>query len=180
MLHLFRRYAAFRILEFFFNHPTQEIHLKELARKLKMSPRSVKIYCDEFEKENILICRKQGNLRIFSLNNENYVVREAKRAYIATLLKELHIDKISENAISIAIYGSHATGEYDEKSDIDILVIGNEKEVNKKLLMKISEKTGKDLQLTVFPLHKWEAIKDKDAFAKSILRSHILIGGALV
>lgn len=178
MLHLFRRYAAFRILEFFFNHPTHEVHLKELARKLKMSPRSVKIYCDEFEKEEIIVCRKQGNLRIFSLNNGNYVVREAKRAYVANLLKELHIDKISENAISIAIYGSYATGEYDEKSDVDILVIGKEKEVNKKLLMEISKKTGKEIQLTVFPLHKWEDIKDKDAFAKNILRNHILIRGA--
>jgi len=55
MLHLFRRYAAFRILEFFLNYPTQEIHLKELAGKLEMSSMSIKIYCDEFEKENILL-----------------------------------------------------------------------------------------------------------------------------
>ncbi len=178
MLHVFRKYAAFRILEYFFNHPTQEIHLKELARKLKMSSRSVKIYCDEFEKEGIILCKRKGNLRLFLLNNENYVVREMKRAYIVTLLKEWNIDKLSENAISIVIYGSHASGEYDEKSDLDILVIGNKNEVNRELLTKISEKIGKEVQLTVFPLHKWESIKGKDAFAKSVLRNHILIRGA--
>lgn len=180
MLHLFRRYAAFRILEHFLNHPTQEIHLKELARELKMSPRSVKIYCDELEKEGVIICRKQGNLRLFSLNNENYVVREMKRAYIAALLKELDIDKLSKKAISIAIYGSYASGEYDEKSDLDILVVGNKKEVNREILTNISEKIGKDIQLTVFPLYKWDAIRSKDAFAKSILRNYILIRGALL
>ena len=176
MLHLFRKYASFRILDYFLNHPTQEIHLKELARKLNMSPRSIKIYCDEFEKEEIILCRRQGNLRLFSLNNENYVVREVKRAYMAALLRELGIDKLSEKAISIAVYGSHASGEYDERSDLDILVIG--KEVDKKLLLNISKKLGKDVQLTIFPLQKWESIKNKDAFAKSILRNHILIGGA--
>ena len=44
------------------------------------------------------------------------IVKEMKRLYIIILLKELGIDKISRNAISIAIYGSHATGEYDEKA----------------------------------------------------------------
>lgn len=127
MLDLFRRCAAFRILEFPLQYPNEEIHLKELARKLSMSSRSIKIYCDEFEKEGILTCKRKGNLRLFSPDNESYVVKEMKRAYISALLKEMDIDSLSESAISIAIYSSYATGDYDERSDIDILVIGRGK-----------------------------------------------------
>jgi len=178
MLDLFRKHTLFKILEYFFSRTDEEIHLKELARRLKLSPRSVKIYCDDLEKRGILFCRKQGNMRIFSLNNDNLIVKEMKRLYIIILLKELGIDKISRNAISIAIYGSHATGEYDEKSDIDLLVIGDKKDVDRNLLVRISKKIGKEIQLTIFPLHKWESIREKDPFAKSILRKHVLISGA--
>ncbi|MCD6108844.1 MAG: hypothetical protein J7J89_05200 [Thermoplasmata archaeon] len=37
-----------------------------------------------------------------------------KKAYISSLLNELKIEKISENAISIAIYRSYASGDKED------------------------------------------------------------------
>lgn len=62
--------------------------------------------------------RRKGNLRLFTLNN-NFAVRELKKAYYAILLKELGIEKIAENCISLAIYVA-SSGDFDEKSDLDI------------------------------------------------------------
>ncbi len=175
---VFRKFVGFKVLEYFLLHPTQEIHLKELTRKLKVSPRSVKIYCDLFEEEGILISERKGNLRIFRLNNGSFIVRELKRTYYLLILKEFGIENICESC-TIAVYGSFASGEMDERSDLDILVVGDEEDVDYNLLREIEEKTGRDVQLTVIPFHRWGVMKEeRNEFAESVIRNHILIRGA--
>ena len=178
MLFTFRKFVGFKILEHFLFYPTEEIYLNEIARKLRISSGSAKRYCDLFVKEKIIKREKKGNLHTFWLNNDDFCVREMKRAYISLLLKEVGIEKASATAISVAIYGSYASGEYDEKSDVDLLVIGEEKNVNRKLIVEISGKIGREIQLTVIPPFKWERMKEEDHFAKSVLRKYILIRGA--
>ncbi len=172
-----RKYAAIRLLEYFLCHPTQEIHLKELSRKSKVSPMTAKTYCDLLEKEEIVLSEKKGNLRIFRLNNENFAVREMKRAYYLLLLKELGIERVCTEG-TLAIYGSIASGDFDERSDIDLLIIGSREWINYEILFEIEKKTGKEVQLTVIPPHKWEEMKERrDPFAMSVLRKHCLIRG---
>ena len=66
-----------------------------------------------------------------------------------------------------------------EKSDIDILIIGDEKNVKRELVVDIMKKIDKEIQLNVIPIIKWEKMKkDKDNFVKNIIRNHILIKGA--
>ena len=178
MLTSFKKFVGFKVLEYFLKYPTEETYLKELAKKLQISPRSVKIYCDLFEKEGIINREIKGNMHLFSTNNDNFRVREMKRAYFINLLAEMNIENIAEEYASIAIYGSHASGNYDEKSDIDILIIGEEQHVKRDMIIKIMETIGKEFQLSVIPIIKWEKLKkDKDHFVKSIIRNHVLIKG---
>jgi predicted nucleotidyltransferase len=178
MLLYFRKFVGFKILEYFLKYPDQKTYLKELAKKLQVSPRSVKIYCDIFEKEGIIKREIMGNLHIFTTNNDNFRVREMKRAYYMNLLAELNINNISKECVSIAIYGSYASGNYDEKSDIDILVIGDEKDVKRDIAVDIMKKIGKEVQLIVISVIKWEKMKkEKDHFVTNIIRNHVLISG---
>jgi len=179
MLTTFRKFVGFKVLEYFLIYPTENTYLKELAKKLQISPRSVKIYCDIFEKEGIIIREIKGNMHIFKTNNDNFRVKEMKRAYFINLLAELNIEKIAEESVSITVYGSYASGNFDEKSDIDILVIGDEKNVKRELVVDIMKKIEKEIQLSVIPLIKWEKLKkENDHFVKNIIRNHILIKGA--
>lgn len=178
MLTIFRKFVGFKILEYFLRYPSEKTYLKELAKKLQISPRSVKIYCDLFEKEGLIKREIIGNMHIFSTNNDNFRVREMKRAYFINLLAEMNIENIAEECASIAVYGSYASGNYDEKSDIDILIIGEEQQVKRDIIVKIMEIIGKEIQLNVIPIIKWEKMKkDKDHFVQSIIRNHILIKG---
>jgi predicted nucleotidyltransferase len=178
MLTCFRKFVGFKILEYFLRYPSEKTYLKELAKKLQISPRSVKIYCDLFEKEGLIKREIIGNMHIFSTNNDNFRVREMKRAYFINLLAEMNIENIAEECASIAIYGSYASGNYDEKSDIDILIIGEEQQVKRDMIVKIMEIIGKEIQLNVIPIIKWEKMKKNgDSFIKSIIRNHILIKG---
>jgi len=179
MLTNFRKFVGFKILEYFISNPTEKIYLKELAKKLDISPRSVKIYCDLFEKDEIIRREIKGNLHLFSTNTDNFCVKGMKKTYISILLKEMNIEKIGENLISIAIYGSYASGNYDEKSDIDILVIGEEKDVNREIVVDIMKRIDKEIQLTVISILKWEKMKiENDPFSKNIIKNHILVKGA--
>ncbi len=179
MLTSFRKFVGIKVLEYFLKYPTEETYLKELAKKLQISPRSVKIYCDIFDNEGIIIREIKGNLHIFKTNNDNFRVREMKRAYFINLLADLNVEKIAEECASIAIYGSHASGTYDEKSDIDILIIGDEKNVKRELVVDIMNRLDKEVQLNVISIIKWEILKkENDHFVKNIIRNHVLIKGA--
>jgi len=178
MLTSFRKFVGFKILEYFLKYPTERTYLKELAKKLQISPRSAKIYCDLFEKDGIINREIKGNMHIFTTNNNNFRIREMKQTYFINLLAEMNIENIAEDCASIAIYGSYASGNYDEKSDIDILIIGGERNVNRDLAIEIMKKIDKEIQLNVIPIIKWEKMKkDGDPFVKNLIRNHILIKG---
>ena len=175
----FRKFVGFKILEYFLQHPTKKTHLNELARELQISSRSAKVYCDLFEKDHVIIREKAGNAHFFSTNNQHFRVREMKRAYFCNLLAELGVEEISEGCISIAIYGSYASGTYDEQSDVDILILGDDHCVNKGKIVSIMNKLNKEIQLTVISLTQWETMKNNgDPFLRTILRNHVLLQGA--
>jgi len=178
MLTTFRKFVGFTVLEYFLKYPTEQIHLNELAKTLRISSRSAKIYCDLFEKENIIHRKIRGNVHLFYTNNDHFFVREMKRTYMASVLTAFRLEAISEDCASLALYGSHASGTYDEKSDIDLLVIGEEHQVDRKRVVEIMDSLGKEIQLTVIPIVKWENMKKaNDPFVHNILRNHMLIKG---
>lgn len=116
---------------------------------------------------------------LLSLNNDDPVVRELKRSGMVLLLREQGVTDLAPNATSLAVYGSSASGTYDEKSDIDILIIGEEQEVVFDRVPAIEKETGHELQVTVIPYYRWEEKKRSgDRFAASILAHHVLLAGA--
>ena len=171
-------FSGIRILAWFLEHPTKKIHFRELCRELKLGPLTVKTYCEEFLKHEWIREERNANLRVFSLNDENYVVRAMKRAYFLKKAHGARIEELVDNtALSLALYGSHASGEYDEKSDIDLIVIGRRENVNYERVEKLKKALGKSVQVTVFSLGEWEKRKKNDPFALSVLRNNVLVGG---
>jgi len=175
----FEGFRGIKILKWFLDNPREKIHFKDLCRKLKLGPPTVKKYCEEFIGLSWLEEERKANLRMFSLNNKSFVVKAIKRAYFLELLRKIGIERsVNENAISLALYGSHSSGEYDEISDIDLVIIGRKEDVDYKKLKQIKRNIGKNIQLTVFSLEKWESNKDTDAFMASVLRNNVLLRGA--
>lgn len=168
--------AGFRLLEIFLNEPGKAFTLRETARAAGLSPSAAKKYCDQYEKEGFLAERKVGTARLFSLNGSFFLVKQAKALYLLSKLREAGIEKACANPISIAVYGSTVSGDYDEKSDIDILIIGGKLEDG--AIFGIQKKMGKDLQITHIPLSAWSKKKEsRDPFAMQVLMRHVLVGG---
>ena len=175
----FEKFAGVRLISWFLEHPTREIHFKELCRATGLMPPTVKAYCEEFIGMGWLREERKANLRIFSLDNEAYAVKAVKKAFFLELLHKNEIEAlVDENAVSFALYGSHASGEFDEKSDVDLLVLGRRESVDFKRVKALEKSLGKPLQITVIPVEKWPRMKEKDAFASSVLRNHAVLQGA--
>ena len=182
MITVWRKFVGWKLLEHFLNNPTKEFYLKELSRILDLSPASAKNYCDLYEQDQVLISIKRANARMFYLNNDLPLVKAVKRFYFLMRLNEeksiKEFIKLNPHIISLVLYGSYSSGDYDEKSDVDFFVLSDTK-INRKPLLKLQKSLGKQVQLTVMPLVKWLSIKDrKDNFAASVLLNNIPLCGA--
>lgn len=173
-----KKFKGWLVLEFFLK-TNKEVHIKELARRLKISPQTANYYLKFYKKENILEERKKGNLLLYSLL-DNSLTRQLKIFYILDVLSSFAKKFSVENKItSLVLYGSHASGTYDENSDIDLLVISQQKKFNLDEVKKIERKIKKEVKIVVLSLGEWRNLKrKKDKFAQSILLNHILLFGA--
>jgi len=179
MLREFEKFVGFRVLAWFLTHPTGEIHINKLARELGVSPGSVKAYADAFERDGLLTVTRLGTARLLSLDNDSFAVRELKRACMTLLLVRAGIEDLAPESIAVAIYGSTTAGTFDEQSDIDILIIGDESQVDHNRVPALEAETGREVQLTVVPYYRWEQMKEEgDPFVASVLQNHMLVAGA--
>ena len=166
-----------RILTYFIRHPTKETYPRELERLLKISSGSISMICKELGKIRILKSRRMARVHFYKLNNENVFVRTLKSGWFVGRLDRHH--QLIENPEfqSIVLYGSYARGEFNEKSDVDLLIITNmEKTKVQSLLEPLGKNLGVDLSLTIFTLAQWKELADKnDRFYKEVLANHILL-----
>jgi len=182
MLQEFRKFKGWVVLEFFLTHPSTKIHLKKLVRTLRISPRTALTYLKTLKKDKILKEEKVGNMTIFSLNNELYLVKALKKAHFLLTLNELGFPDVflAENTgvISFALYGSCADGNYDEKSDVDFLVI-KRGSMNKSMFRRVEERTKRDVLVTCMSPAEWrKRAEERDPFYLNIVRNHVLLHGA--
>ncbi len=183
MIELFEKYVDWKILAFFLKHPTTAFHVNELARKIDVSPGSVSHAVRYFGSWQLLNKEEKGLAHLYRLNDEMPLTRYLKVTYtLARILAHgvveefLHLD---ESIISIAIYGSYATGEHDEKSDIDLLIITPG---NKNAFTSLSGELGSELGVKISPLvlklHEWQRMEKVDrVFHDRVVENHILLHG---
>ena len=178
MLKEFEKYQGMNVLKYFLENPNLEIHIKELARKLKISPATSKKFCDLFNKKKFLIKEKKGNSIFFRLDNKSNYIKLLKKTYSLLKIKE-NIEEINKDGIkTIAVYGSYASGEYSNNSDLDLIIITRKKELNFKNIQKLQDKLKIEINITKMTYFEWEELKkEKNSFAKEILLNHFIVYG---
>lgn len=131
--------------ELFLTRPSLEIHLNELARHLQIARGSAKSYCDAFLDEGLILESSKGNLRLFRLNRDDFAVKKLIKSYYLLKLKHLNVEQLAEGCISLAVYGSFARGDIDERSDLDLLVIGEESDVSRDKILKLQDSLRREV-----------------------------------
>lgn len=168
-----------KITEFFLENPYEEIHLRELARKLNLSPFAVKKYADALVKEGLVTESKRANLRYLKSNVSNLFFKHLKISLnVRNILNSKLVEFLKENVpniSSVVLFGSMAKGENTAESDVDILIIGKNKHLN---LEKFEKKLNRDINYHIFSWSSWKtkAEKDKPFYYEVIIHGIPLFG----
>ena len=173
-----RKFRGWRVLEFFLK-TGKEIHVKKLARELNISPQTATYYLKFYKRAGILKERKEANLLLYSLE-DNALTKQLKIFYILDQIYPFIFKFANKNNItSVALYGSHASGAFDENSDIDLLLISQKKILNLSELKRLERKMGKEVKIQTFSLGEWRNLKRKsNPFVQSVLSKHAILYGA--
>lgn len=184
MIELFQKYADMKVLACFLSNPRTAFYKKELSRKLEMSPSAVVRAVEAFDREGVLHKEIRGREHFFTLNQESCIVPPLKKAYGLALVLSARPEKAFLEAdpglISLALYGSYARGDFDERSDIDFLVLTHTDKTGLLPTLKEIEKSlDREANLSVFRLADWKAMADSgDAYYKNVVRDHIILHGS--
>lgn len=184
MKKLSEKYTDIKILAHFLANPTRRFYIKELSRLLKISPRSAQEATKMFASDEILSKEEIGRTYLYKLNNDLPLVAALKKTYALSLLHDLKIvEKFlenDENIISLAIYGSYSSGRYDEKSDLDIIVITPAlKSIYKKLREELGKLLNLEVSIEIFTLADWDKLsKNNDAFRLEVIKNNTVLYGS--
>jgi len=184
LIELFEKYVDWKILAHFFKYPGRQFHIKELSRLLKISPSSAHAAVKSFEQWGFLEKEEKGPAHFYRLNIDNSVMVSFKKGY--GLARVLEVDPVSMfkevdvNIISLSLYGSYSNGTYDDKSDVDLLLVTNAKKEKFSDIIKIIESRLKiEVNVTILKLSEWEKLAFKnDPFYLNLIENHVLLYGS--
>src|SRR3989338_5274251 len=123
---MLQNYNFYRVMSVFLENPTKGFGWRELSKKARLGPASVRRYMNDMKKEGMITDRIVAGRKLYFANRES----RKYRLYI-TFGMQLNIENSglveflngSYGHPAIILFGSYATGEATEDSDIDIAVI---------------------------------------------------------
>ena len=123
------------VLEYFFTFPSQQIHFRELSRKMRLSMPAIIAALKKLESEKLVNITRGKALTTVKTNGDSKQFIQLKRVYnLEQLYLSGIVDKLSRalgTPAAIVCFGSYSRGEDTETSDIDIAVMGgNEKSIS--------------------------------------------------
>lgn len=164
-----------RVLEFFLGNPTEKIHLRSLARRLKISATWASKTVKGLARKGLLvIVKSEGSGQVnIQAERDNPVF---KRMKICFNLKKIYESGILDELIrvygrpeAIILFGSYSKGEDIENSDIDIAVIG----IGKRKINLTRFEKMLDQKINLLELRK-EKIEDE--FMNTLANGVVLYG----
>jgi len=123
-----------KILELFFNESSRHWHFKDIVKLAKISENRANFWLKNLQNEKIIIYNKEnGQMPYYTANFEHINYKTKKKLYaleqfyLTGFLK--HLESLS--AKTIVIFGSFSRADWHSKSDIDLFIIGNDKNLEK-------------------------------------------------
>ena len=164
----------------FFESPSKEFHIRQLARITKLHPNTIIKISDELVEEGLIEKAKSREkpLVIMKANTQNLLYKLKKQAYnIEKIHKGGLIDYLDKELAhpTIVLFGSYAKGENHEKSDIDIFILADEK---KDLKLDAFEKMlGAQIQIFLHTKKEFQKLKkNSPEFVNNVINGCKLSG----
>lgn len=128
---------AITALRYLILRPYLSFGLSELSKASSISKSNLLRILEPLRKEKLVVEQKEGKKKIIRINSENELVKQLWKIFMIEKKSELPPDfkniidlfftKVKEEAEVFILFGSVAHGLATEKSDIDLLIVGNQK-----------------------------------------------------
>ncbi|MBI5036824.1 nucleotidyltransferase domain-containing protein [Candidatus Micrarchaeota archaeon] len=151
------------------------LHLREISRRAGVSPPEAKRELDRLLSLGILKKEDKGNMVLFYPDRRCPFLKELAGLYLKTdgVFRQLAVALSSLEGVEYAfIYGSFASGEYAEKSDVDVLVVGTagDDELSRAFL-GVQRKTGREINYISWSEKDLKnKLAENRGFVKSVVR----------
>jgi len=149
------------VLEFFLEEPTQEYHEREVVRKTGVSTGSANKILRMLANLDFLTREERGRMAIYGLNLEEPTVRQFKILVNVFALKGL-VDKLRQSSRKVVLFGSCSQGTDTKDSDIDLLVVSQEKGQVKRLISGFNQKNERKVAPIVVDMNECVLLKKED------------------
>ncbi|MBU0705630.1 nucleotidyltransferase domain-containing protein [Patescibacteria group bacterium] len=164
------------LLTYFFLHVTSEHHLHEIARIIGADPGNLDKKLKALTKQGLFQVKKRGNQSLYSLNPSFFLFNEYKGIVNKTYGIEHQIKQALQKVPGIKkafIFGSYASGKFDEYSDIDLLVVGEQDGLElSKAISDVERKAGREINIV--EIDSKEFAKPKKPFINQILTEKMI------
>jgi predicted nucleotidyltransferase len=158
---------------------TDGLHLREIARRAGVSSYEAKKELDSLVQLGILLSEKKGNQVFFHANEKCSFLEDLRNLFSKTEGIIVQIRERLRKAEGIRycfIFGSAAAGRISEKSDIDLLVIGEiSEEKLASLVLELQKSTRREINFILWTekdFHK--KLAEKSAFLGNITKKKIV------
>lgn len=117
-----------KTLEVFFQEPITIHFIKEISKKVKIAPTSIRMNIKQLLNESLIISKKSKPFNGYIANRDNEDFIFYKRIYNFYSLKEIkdYLSKHLSPKLAV-VFGSYSLGEDIEGSDIDFLILSKSK-----------------------------------------------------
>jgi len=122
--------SIFKVFGVFVHDPLKIHYIKEIARKIKLAPTSVKKHLTDLEKQGLIIKKKGEIFFGFVANRDNNGFLFYKKIFNLINIKESKILDFLINSYypkTIILYGSYFRGEDIKESDVGLIVLSKSK-----------------------------------------------------
>lgn len=161
--------------------------IRGLADEAKVSPNETALVIHDLEKFGIVKIQPIGRAYQLELNKESYLLKKiiepiikAEKNTINELVQVLRQHLDTKKIVSAAVFGSVVKGEEKIDSDIDLLVISNDRDHAITMISNASRQVFSLFHGGISPLvfaEKEFNAKQKGSLIQSIIDNHILICG---
>jgi predicted nucleotidyltransferase len=167
-----------RVLALIFCHPERSFYMSEIVRNVRSGVGAVERELSKLERSGLVSIERIGNQKHYRANRAAPIFDDLrglveKTVGLAEPIKKA-LEPYAESIKSAFVYGSVAKGADTARSDIDLLVIGDE--LNYSDLYTAAQKVERKLRRKVNPLflspHDWKRrISDKGSVFSKVSHS---------
>ena len=170
--YMFGDWTKYKVLEVFFREPSKKHQIREISRKIDLGSPSVKNYLEELKNQELIEGVEEGVYPGYRASM-NQKFQDYKQMDTVRKIREIGlVDKLESvfHPDAIVLYGSAARGEDTEQSDIDLLIVAEEKNIE---LKQFEKKLNRKISLNF--KKKKELIGSKE-FSNSLANGIVLQG----